>query len=133
MYLEIFSFHQEKCWIDLKVTIFFHAFFLYSYFIILCLILKKVYGVFSYGRRAFYKYTVTIIELYEFTPIIQSTYLKKMWFMQDGARPQRTDRLFQILEEHFWLWGTVTPIERESLGCFTLLISTLAILFVGQY
>lgn len=35
-------------------------------------------------------------------PIIQSDPdFEKMWFMQDGARPHRTNRVFEVLEEHF--------------------------------
>ena len=38
----------------------------------------------------------------DFIPIIQSAPdFDKMWFMQDGARPHRTRRVFDVLEEHF--------------------------------
>ena len=38
----------------------------------------------------------------DFIPIIQSDPdFEKMWFMQEGTRPHRTDGVFEVLEEHF--------------------------------
>ena len=37
-----------------------------------------------------------------FIPVIQSdSEFELIWFMQDGARPNRTSNVFAVLEEHF--------------------------------
>ena len=51
----------------------------------------------------------------EFIPLAQATdRVEGYWFMQDGARPHRTNQVFEVLDEHFH--GRVLGLGYEEKG-----------------